>query len=105
MIATEIDRILQEEPPIEASSRLSVRVMQSVRQEVSDREAIQFPWRWLVPGLVASAAIVLGAIVVGSPEVPARPATAVSAFVPAISLAVAGSLVLAWWSARLVNRA
>jgi hypothetical protein len=83
----ELDRILSAEQEILPSSGFTASVMEAVRREASAPPPIPFPWKRLLPALLAGAAVLtillVGAIVQlrgGAPAVQAP-----SAILPALS--------------------
>jgi hypothetical protein len=109
MNGNEIDRALVSELEIEPGSDFSARVMVAVRQQVSQREAMAFPWSRLLPGLVAWVAVVAVTFVVD--PAPAAPAFLVAILENPIVLQVfgwissslLGAWVLVWMSMRLAG--
>jgi hypothetical protein len=66
----DLDRILSEEQEILPSSGFTASVMEAVRLEASALPPIPFPWKQVVPGLVASILMlaVLGFQVYAQPQ-------------------------------------
>ena len=103
-----IEQALMDDPAIEPSRQFTYRVMRSVREEVSLREAIAFPWRTLGVGVGLSVAV--GLVWVVWP-IPAATTVSLTDTLSGVVLAVqwgtvtlAGTLAVTWWSSRLVNR-
>jgi hypothetical protein len=109
MNANEIDRALREDRVIEPSPDFAVRVMAAVRRQASEHEALAFPWRHLLPGLVACAAVAAAGVIWGTP--PAIPEVmmrvledaAVVRFATWIPMSLLGTWMLVWSSLRLAG--
>lgn len=67
MNTNEIERALCNDETIEPTREFASRVMGAVRREVGEREALAFPWRRLLPGLIASMALTVAALVFAQP--------------------------------------
>jgi hypothetical protein len=112
MTVDELDRILGSDEPLEPSSGLSESVMDAVREEARTPEPLAFPWRRVVPGLVACLALLVTGIAIvmlRGPE-PGTPfASEVVELIVGSPLAgpitwAAGSLLLSWAVVRLSLR-
>jgi hypothetical protein len=69
--ADEIENALLEDRAAVPSREFASRVMGSVRRQAQEEEAIGFPWRRLLPGLIGSAALVVAvAVLAPAPQVP-----------------------------------
>lgn len=101
-----LERALGGDPVIVPSRQFAYRVMRSVREDASHREAIAFPWRLLAGGIALSLAVgFLGAPVpedvVSASVSDVSPRVALAAQWSALTLG--GSFLLAWWAARFVR--
>jgi hypothetical protein len=107
--ADEIERALLEDRSAVPSPGFASRVMGAVRRQAQEEEAIGFPWRRLLPGLIGSVALVVTAVVLTPvPKVsdtwlrilqdPA--AVRASTLVPVVLL---GSWLIAWLPLRLAG--
>lgn len=89
----ELDRILSAEQEILPSSGFTASVMEAVRREASAPAPIPFPWRRLLPALLAGAAVLtillvaaIGQLRAGAPAVQA-PSTILPAFSAMLTVA------------------
>ena len=109
MNANEIDRALREDRTITPSTNFAARVMVAVRRQAGEHEALAFPWRRLLPGLVACTAIAVTGVIWGTPPtIPAsvtrimQDAAAVQA-ATWIPMSLLGTWMLVWSSLRLAG--
>jgi uncharacterized membrane protein HdeD (DUF308 family) len=109
MNANEIDRALREDETIEPSPIFASRVMGAVRRQVSEQEAIAFPWSRLLPGLVGCAAAIVAAFMFAPPlTIPEWVTTTLrdpvllqaATWVPTLAI---GTWLLVWGSLRLAG--
>jgi hypothetical protein len=107
MNTNEIDRALRQDEMIEPSPIFASRVMGAVRRQVSDQEALAFPWSRLLPGLGACAAVTVAAFLYTPPlAIPAAVTEALrdpvllqaATWVPTLLI---GTWLLVWGSLRL----
>ena len=116
MSTEDLERALRRDRMLEPTGEFTARVMRAVKAEADAREGLAFPWRRLVAGLAACAAIAAaGAIAIevlggGRPhpiDVEAiAGALERSGLLPAlvwVSVALAGSYFVAWGSMRLAG--
>jgi hypothetical protein len=104
----DVHRLLRDEPAIAPADDFAARVMQVVRREAAARQpSIPFPWRLLSAGLALSLGLVLISVATDS-TVPAVAAAGVDAGLAQtaswLTLVLAGTTAVAWWSMRLVHR-
>jgi hypothetical protein len=105
MKTEDIDQSLRMEARIEPSPAFAARVMVAVREAAEDRAALGFPWKRLLPGLVAAAAIAVAGLWWIEPIdlqglTPLVETSALSQAMVWIPSALAGSFALVWWSMR-----
>jgi hypothetical protein len=103
MSAPDLDRILEDEPPIDPSPFFAARVMRAVRQEARGYPAIPFPWKIMGPSLVLSALLVINSVMtMPAPALPADLANVPSLGEAAqwLSLSLIGSFLTTWWFIR-----
>jgi len=109
MNANEIDRALRGDRTIAPSPEFASRVMGAVRRQVGEREALPFPWRRLVPGLLASAAVTIAALLfLPPPTIPESVASllrdqAVAQSLTWVPVGIVGTWALIWSSMRLAG--
>jgi len=63
----EIERALRDDETIQPTREFASRVMGAVRRQAGERDALAFPWRRLLPGLIASVALTVAALVFAPP--------------------------------------
>jgi hypothetical protein len=109
MNAKDIDRALTSDRTIVPSPGFATRVMRAVRQHVGDRGALSFPWRRLLPGLIASVAVsAIGVALLPAPQVPQPLVSTLGdpALVQAVNwvaMVLLGSWALVWASMRFAG--
>jgi hypothetical protein len=109
MNANEIDRALREDRTVTPSPDFAARVTIAVRHQAGEHEGLAFPWRRLLPGLVACTAVAVAAVILGgAPEIPAAVTRVMqdAAVVHAatwIPMSLLGSWMLVWTSLRLAG--
>jgi len=70
MTAHEIDLALRNDRTIEPSLGFAARVMRAVHLQVDDLGALAFPWRRLLPGLIACVLLTVVWLAVAPPPTP-----------------------------------
>jgi len=87
MNAKEIEHALRGDRTIRPSAEFASRVMGAVRREAQDQASIAFPWRRVLPGMIACCVLTVVALILVEPR-PLPEATAMKLRDPALIQAV-----------------
>jgi hypothetical protein len=109
MNANQIEDALRGDPKIRPSAEFASRVMGAVRREAQGRQGIEFPWRRMLPGMVACCLLTVVALVLIEPQ-PLSEATAMKLRDPKLMQAVTwvptyvlGTWVMIWTALRVAG--
>lgn len=103
MNPNEIERALREESTITPSPDFTGRVMRAVRDRVAQQEALAFPWRRVLPGLIACVVLTLVSLFAIPIDSGARSSVQQAALAAAaawLMMALTGSYALVWGALR-----